>query len=958
MKKSLVISCLALAVLTACQTTSTQTSESAQLPAKLVISPSDNRSYQTLTLENGIDVMLVSDPSVEKSAAALSVGVGLLNDPMTQQGMAHYLEHMLFLGTERYPGTQDYSEFMTKHGGAHNAYTWLDITNYMFKVNNDAYDDALDRFSDFFKAPMLYPEYTEKEKNAVNAEWSMRREMDFFGQFKLARLMMSDHPANRFLIGNLESLGDKPDSKLHEQTVAFYNRYYSSNIMKVALVSNLPLDQMADLAKKHFASIKNKAIEKPKVSTKLNFEGAGKKRVYYKPNQDVKQLKLDFTIENNSDQFALKPNHYITYLLSNEMQGSPAQVLRDKGWVASLTANASPDMYGNYGSLSVNVELTDEGMANREAIVAVVMQYIELIKKQGVDPRYFDEIRTSLDNQFRFLEKQDEFGYVADLTASMQNYPLQNTLNAPYYYARFDAKAIENVLAQLTPEHLRIWYISKDEQTDSTLHFYDGEYRIAPLPDEEIASWQQASQFALALPTVNRMLPEHFALKNQGKAASDKPVLSYDRNGIKIWSQPSLDFANQPKGQLDVYFNNGEGLADIKASVGNLLWADLYNLQQSALSTEAAIAGMSVGLEPLNGPVLGIGGFTDKQALLLKEALGGLRIDLDKQGFDQAVDRFVRALQNKQKEFPFYQAFGELKKLTRTGSYDTEALIKAAQSMTPADLKAQIDRTLARQQLRVLAFGNYDQADIEALAATLTSALPKKRSSSDYARSKAWLPQAGETLVLQKDIDVADVAVIDLLVHPVPGYKQKAQAQVLQRHFSNMAFDKLRTEEQLAYAVGAFARPIEDYATIGLYIQSPVKGPAEIQARFDEFKQQYAGSLANMDETTFEQLKNATLVALKEPPKNLQDELTPLITDWYRENFAFDSKAKLIAEVEKVTLADIRAFYRQTVLSDNAPRVNIQLRGTKFADAKFADLPGQIRISDLASHYGRIALQP
>jgi len=77
----------------------------------------------------------VSDPSAEKSAAALSVGVGLLHDPMSQQGMAHYLEHMLFLGTERYPDTKGYSDFMTKNGGAHNAYTWLDITNYMFKIN-------------------------------------------------------------------------------------------------------------------------------------------------------------------------------------------------------------------------------------------------------------------------------------------------------------------------------------------------------------------------------------------------------------------------------------------------------------------------------------------------------------------------------------------------------------------------------------------------------------------------------------------------------------------------------------------------------------------------------------------------------------------------------------------------------------------------------------------------------
>ena len=89
------------------------------------------------------------------------------------------------------------------------------------------------------------------------------------------------------------------------------------------------------------------------------------------------------------------------------MPGSPAQILRDKGWVSQLSASASPNQYGNYGSLNVNIELTDEGMKNRESIVATIMQYIDLIKREGVNSKYFNEIRTSLNNQFKFLEKGD-----------------------------------------------------------------------------------------------------------------------------------------------------------------------------------------------------------------------------------------------------------------------------------------------------------------------------------------------------------------------------------------------------------------------------------------------------------------------------------------------------------------------------------------------------------------------
>lgn len=59
--------------------------------------------YRGLELENGMRVLLVSDPATERSAASMSVGVGHMSDPDNIPGLAHFLEHMLFLGTEKYP---------------------------------------------------------------------------------------------------------------------------------------------------------------------------------------------------------------------------------------------------------------------------------------------------------------------------------------------------------------------------------------------------------------------------------------------------------------------------------------------------------------------------------------------------------------------------------------------------------------------------------------------------------------------------------------------------------------------------------------------------------------------------------------------------------------------------------------------------------------------------------------
>lgn len=958
MKKIFVISAIALAVLTGCaaeQRVVTDNSVTQQVAGEVLVSPNDKRAYKTLVLPNTVEVMLVSDPDAQKSAAALSVGVGLLQDPMSQQGMAHYLEHMLFLGTERYPDTKGYSEFMTANGGAHNAYTWLDITNYMFKVNNGAYDEALDRFSDFFKAPKLYPEYTDKEKNAVNAEWSMRREMDFFGQYNLSRSMMGSHPANRFLIGNLETLGDKEDSKLHPQTVDFYNRYYSGNIMKVALLSNLPLSEMEQLARKHFSNIENKNITPPKVTAELDFSQMSAKRIHYVPNQDVKQLRLDFTIRNNSEQFALKPNEFITYLLGSEMPGTPAERLKSMGLISKLNTSASPDLYGNYGSLTVDIELTDAGMQNREGIVATIMQYIELIKRDGVDAKYFSEIQTSLNNQFRFLEKGDEFGYVSNLSDAMQKVPARNAINAPFYYQRFDAKAIQDVLQQLTPEHLRIWYISKQEPHDSSLHFYDGKYKIADISAEEQQSWQQSPQMALNLPAVNRLLPENFDVKPV--VTQSKPEIILQQDGISAWLYPSQQFASQPRGVMEIYLNTGAPQQDIKAKVLLALWHDLFNLQQSALATEADIAGMQLQLNVGNGMALTISGFTDKQPQLLQQALDGLNVNVQAQTFAQAKDRYIRGLQNQGKQFPFAQAFNVFGNLVRNGNYETEQLVAAANSLTNADLQAFIQHTLSNNQLRIFAFGNYDKASVAQTLLEVKEALPPSRAELAYQRSGYWKPSVGETIVVQKDIDVADVALVDVHVHPEPSYNQLARATILKSHFSNVAFDKLRTEEQLAYAVGGTAIQLEDYVGFAMYIQTPVKGVADMQARFDSFKQQYVQELDKLSEEAFTQLKASTLVTLNEPPKNMQDEVGPLLSDWRREKLSFDSKQKLIAAVEQVTLADVKAFYRETMLNSKAPRISVQMRGTKFRDQPFADIKGQTKVDDVAVFHKKMQKQ-
>ena len=137
-------------------------------------SPNDQRAYRYLELPNKLRMVLVSDPQTEKAAAALAVYRGSFHEPANRPGLAHFLEHMLFIQTETYPEIDGFQHFINANGGRSNAYTALDHTNYFFDVQPSALNEALDRFAHFFIDPVISPEYSAREKNAVHSEYQMQ----------------------------------------------------------------------------------------------------------------------------------------------------------------------------------------------------------------------------------------------------------------------------------------------------------------------------------------------------------------------------------------------------------------------------------------------------------------------------------------------------------------------------------------------------------------------------------------------------------------------------------------------------------------------------------------------------------------------------------------------------------------------------------------------------------------
>ncbi|CAM9553930.1 unnamed protein product, partial [Discosporangium mesarthrocarpum] len=224
----------------------------------ILVSPLDDRKYRWLVLPNGLKVLLISDAKADKAAAAVSVNVGAASDPPELPGLAHFLEHMLFLGTSKYPIENAYKAYLAKHGGRSNAATSMDNTTYKFEVGADHIRGALDIFSQFFVSPLFLEGSTDRELRAVDSEDSKNRTNEDRRLVQVLKALASqDHPYSKFSTGNLKTLReDVPEGiDTRSELLSFHQRHYRAPNMALVILGKEGLDQLEGWARECFQEV-------------------------------------------------------------------------------------------------------------------------------------------------------------------------------------------------------------------------------------------------------------------------------------------------------------------------------------------------------------------------------------------------------------------------------------------------------------------------------------------------------------------------------------------------------------------------------------------------------------------------------------------------------------------------------------------------------------------------------
>ena len=900
---------------------------------------SDKNNYNLLTLKNGLRVILVSDPEAERFAASMAINVGSYQDPKNQQGLAHFLEHMLLLGTKKFPTPGEYQSYISNHGGTYNAYTSINSTNFFFDIQKNNYEGAIDRFSQFFISPLLSSSSAQREKNAVNAEYkakltSERRRLN--QAFKT--LLNPDHPQSKFTVGSLSTLKDRPHNPLHQQLLKLYKQNYVASNMALVLVANLPYIQLEALAEKYFSAIPSGEIKKRPPAPPLLKTGMPQLQ-FTRPNINSNMLSFCYQIDSQNKNFRTRPARYLSYLLGNESKGSLYASLKDKGLINSLDSSLSPD-YEKNALFCTRIRLTDKGNQQINDVAQAFFATIDTIKSTPINPTYLDEdlILSKLTYDYHnYIEPQ---ALAKLLSSRMLSIPLKDTLSSFRIEKSASEEVITHILNELNSKNLLVqlstqqklptsW--AKDPLKWQTEPWYQSQYSNNKFSQSFLNIVHLSAKSTLVtLPRKNPFIPKTLILIDEQDAT---PHVIYQKKDFVFWHKADTSF-KKPTGInfLAIRFKNAANTA--KHTALNYLWTRTFNDSISDSTYEPYIAGLGYSLYPhLNGITINTTGYSGKQGDYLVWLVDQLFLFRpDQEDFERIKSQLQKDLDNQKSRQAYQGANMALNSLITKNNFTTKELEKALQHLSLNDLQNFIKE--AKSSFDVIAYstGNLSKSSTIQLAKTLHARFTGRLADQ--------IPRPVETkhLVPQEKIEYRfpsiskDSTILYSLIDtdPQTAKKTEYEATLQMSYFSILCnilnsrfYNQLRTIQQLGYIVAVEDLSTRNTPILGFLIQSPNKDSTTIIKAIEKFIHTQAILLQSLPQEDFQNAKNNLLHNLKNKARNLGDNAYDEWHEIAKHQQDFDHKKQAIQVVTGMTQKGFIQYIKQKIEEGNTAKILI-----------------------------------
>jgi len=867
-----------------------------QLPAK---ASTDRSEYRHLVLDNGLRVILLSDPDLNKSSAAMVVGVGSLMDPKDRPGLAHFLEHMLFLGTEKFPDEADYGNYLQSHGGYSNAYTAGDHTNYHFEINNQALDGALDRFSQFFIAPLFDPKFTDREMNAVDSEFEKNLENDDWREQEMFRTMVSaGHPEHHFSIGNLDTLKGVKRSEFLD----FYNRFYSADQMALAMASTASLDQLEAWARKYFSGIRNNQRPALDYPTSLIDPARAPGVVMMQPVKDRRVLDINFPTTGTRALYRSKPDELIGFLLGYEGEGSLLSRLKQQGLATGLSGGAY-QATKDYSLFSVHVELTPAGVDNWQQVLQETFAYVETLRESPYPEYLFKERATAARLEELYADKGEGAERAVDLAVDAWYYPLADAERAKYLWQDAAPGPYFQLLDSLRPQNMIALLEFKGAPTDQKEKYFGVQYSFHPLAPALLAALQKPGKLdGAGLPPPNPFIPTNVDL------LPPEPVKLIDEPGLTLYYGQDMTF-ERPQVAYQIRIRQPRAMGELRQVVLRDFYVSVMNEMLNEELYTASVAGLEGRLiDSPKGIGISVSGYSQSADRLLSSILSRMTVpELPPARFAALKERKLREWANARLADAYVQDFQFENAFLAQNYFRPENKLQAARDIDLDAVKRFAGELFRQGNVEMVAYGNVTQWDATAAARQVESALGLQPvPAEDVYDTRVLALQPGKPLIAAEALAVNNsVYSQGFLLGPLTP-KNRALAMMLRNYLQEPYYSEMRTQQQLGYIVWSFPREQEDIVYTQFMIQSADYPADELMRRSEAFLATLPGQFDQLPDAQFEVLRAGVKAKLEEKDKSIAERAGRYFRLAFEHDGNWNYAGETIAALATLTRADLR----------------------------------------------------
>ncbi|KAM9283506.1 nardilysin [Morus bassanus] len=865
----------------------------------------------------------------KQSAAALCVAVGSFSDPEDLPGLAHFLEHMVFMGSLKYPDENGFDAFLKKHGGSDNASTDCERTVFQFDVQRKYFKEALDRWAQFFIHPLMIRDAIDREVEAVDSEYQLARPSDANRKEMLfGSLARPGHPMKKFFWGNADTLKHEPKMNnidTYTRLRDFWQRHYSAHYMTLVVQSKETLDTLEKWVTEIFSEIPNNGLPKPSFGHLTQpFDTPEFHKLYrVVPIRKVHSLSITWALPPQEQYYRVKPLHYISWLVGHEGKGSVLSFLRKKFWALALyggNGETGFEQNSTYSIFSISVTLTDEGYKHFYEVAHVVFQYVKMLQKRGPDKRIWEEIQKIEANEFHYQEQTDPVDYVESLCENMQLFQKEDFLTGDQLLFEYKPEIIADALNQLSPQRANLVLLSAANEGQCNLkeRWFGTQYSVEDIDKYWSDLW--ASDFELNqdlhLPEENKYIATDFALKVADCPETEYPVKTLSTQQGCLWYRKDDKF-KIPKGYVRFHLISPL----IQQSAENIVLFDTFvnilshNLGEPAY--EADVAQLEYKLVAgEHGLVIRVKGFNHKLPLLFQ-----LIIDyLSDFTFTPAVFEMI----TEQLKKTYFNILIKPETLAK----DVRLLILEHGRWSMIDKYQTLMNGLSIESLSSFVKAFKSQLFVEGLVQGNFTSREAKDFLNYVVQKLQFAPLAHPCPVQFRVVDLPNTHLLckvktlnkgdansEVTVYYQSGARNLREytlMELLVMHMEEPCFDFLRTKQTLGYHVYPTCRNTSGILGFSVTVatQATKYNSELVDKKIEEFLSCFEEKIKHLTEDAFSTQVTA-LIKLKEcEDSHLGEEVDRNWNEVVTQQYLFDRLAREIEALKSVTKSDLVTWFQ------------------------------------------------